>query len=163
MIAADYERFKAALETCAKVYGHKLDNDQARFYWDCLVDRPLEDVLKRLQAHAQSGKFFPKPRDLRPLEVQRERIETNLATDPKWQEGQRYSEESWRLKLAADPQAAKRELCEALWARYSCEADQGSTVLAAKREWLAERYLHLGGDPSKLIPPHRRAQSGISV
>lgn len=153
MIASDAERFRKALQVVADVYGHKLDNDQARFYWDCLADRPIEDVEKRMRAHAQRGKFFPKPRDLRPIEAHAERIETDLAKDRKWQDGQRFNRATWALELARDPAEAKRALCEALWARYSCESDQSSTVLAAKREWLAERFRQLGGDLRKLVPP----------
>lgn len=163
MNSGDYDRFKAALEVCGKVYGHALDNAQVAFYWDCLEDRPIDDVEKRMKAHAQRGKFFPKPRDLRPLEAYTERTETDVSKDHKFQQGQAFNRETWRRALAADPQAAKLALCVALWARYSVESDPGSPVLAARREWLADRYGELGGKAENLTPPHRRAPGPGSV
>lgn len=153
MNSADYDRFRIALTTAAAVYGHKLDDAQMRFYWDCLADRPIDDVEKRLRTHAQRGRFMPKPRDLRPLEAYSEAPEPNLAKDAKFQQGQTFNRETWRRAVESDPEAARRALAEALWARYAVESDQGSGILAAKREWLAGRYAALGGNPRNLVPP----------
>jgi hypothetical protein len=137
--SADYEAFVASLGTCATVYRHKLDDDQVKFYWQALVDRPYADVERRMEKHARQGKFFPKPRDLRPIEPQSERIESNPERDARFDAADAESRRHWDQQIREHGDLARLRLAFTLWARYACEVDQSSTVLAAKRDWLRDR------------------------
>lgn len=143
MTSDDYERFVTILQNLADVYGKKLDDAQIKFYWNALKDRPLADIELRAEKYGQKGKFFPKPRDIRPNEAFTEVVEESAESKRRFEQLNRESEAVWNERLRADPLKAKLQLAAALAARYSVEADQGSTILAEKREWLRGRRLEL--------------------
>lgn len=143
MTSDDYERFVQILQNLAVVYGKKLDDEQIKFYWNALKDRPLADIEARAEKYGQKGRFFPKPRDIRPNEAFTEVVEESTDSKKRWEQLNRESEAVWNERLRVDPLRTKIQLAAALAARYSVEPDQSSTVLAGKREWLRERRLEL--------------------
>lgn len=143
MTSDDYERFVQILQNLATVYGKKLDDEQIKFYWNALKDRPLADIEARAEKYGQKGRFFPKPRDIRPNEAYTEVVEESAESKKRFEQLNRESEVVWNERLRVDPLRTKLQLAAALAARYSLESDQGSVILAEKREWLRGRRLEL--------------------
>lgn len=139
MYASEYDQFVRAISTVAAVYGKTLDDQQVKFYWDALQDRPLADVENRIGRYAKKGKFFPKPRDLRPVEPDEEKIESNPAAEARYQDALGENERNWNARLTSDGSMARLLLCEALLARYDVERDQDDAKLTDKREALKHK------------------------
>lgn len=64
----ELDRFDAVVAELTEVFGKKLDEPMRRRYFETLRDVPLESVERMAREHMRDGKFFPKPRDLRPRE-----------------------------------------------------------------------------------------------
>lgn len=144
MNSSDYERFVSIMETLAQVYGKKLTNEQIAVYWQALEDRDIADVERRISDHVKRAKFFPKPRELRPVEADHsDRVEANPEADLRFKAAQAESCANWDRTIREQGDVGKLRLCEALWARYGCDPEQGATILASKREWLKGRMVEL--------------------
>ena len=144
MISSDYGTFIASLATLAKVYGKTLDDEQVKFYWNALQDRPLADVEHRMSDYAKKGKFFPKPRDLRPFEGDADvQGKKNIEEDGPYQDALKWNKRGWAEKLAANPAETKLELAEALWARYNLSGMDIEPEWQDNRNWLRGRIEEL--------------------
>lgn len=138
MITADYDRFVIAMTTYAKIYSKKLDDEQLKAYWELLKDRDIGDIERRLLEHSRKAKFFPKPRDLRPIEPDRERIEADPIRDSQFAAKARESGRCWDHTIAEIGVIGKLLACAALKARYEV-LDEGNTLYGEKHEWLKDR------------------------
>jgi hypothetical protein len=138
VITADYDRFVTALKTYAKIYSHKIDDEQLRTYWNSLHDRDINDVERRLLQHGRKGKFFPKPRDLRPIEADRERVESNPQHDAAVAALVLQNSRSWDRLIEGRSVIGKLLLCASLKATYEI-SDDGSGLYGEKLRWLLER------------------------
>lgn len=70
MQTTDFDAFRQVLNQLGEVFGGKVPSDAVvRAYWDALRDIALSTVEHHAQACMRHGKFFPKPRELRPAEA----------------------------------------------------------------------------------------------
>lgn len=145
MTSDDYDQFVSILQTLAAVFrgGMSLTDPEVRFYWDALKDRPLADVARRAEKYGVRGRYYPKPRDLRPTQSEEAPTEETDESRKRFERLNAESIEIWNERLREDPLGTKLALCDALAARYSVEKDQGSLILAEKREWLQGRRAQL--------------------
>ncbi len=139
MTTADYDAFVILLGTLASAFGKKLTDDQVKFYWSALKDRPLPDVERRAVEVGKRSKFFPKPRDLRPIEADRETVESDPKRDGDFRALLDANARFWDNEIRERGDAAKLAIAHALMARHDVERDQSSPILAEKREWLTNR------------------------
>src|ERR1043165_3410983 len=102
MTSDDYEQFVEILRNLATVYGKKLDDGQIKFYWNALKDRPLKDIERRAEAYGTKGKFFPKPRDIRPIEATAEVVEESAESKRRWEQAEREIAAAWDQRLKED-------------------------------------------------------------
>ena len=110
----------AALQTVSDVYGKKLTNEQVAMYWNALRDRDIADVERRVSEYVKRGKFFPKPRDLRPIEAeQREVVEHDPKREAFWVAMDEQNKRHWDRVLAEQGDIGKLLAADALLARYS--------------------------------------------
>lgn len=66
MLPREYSRFAELLGELSEVFGKKIDDVLGRRYFEVLKDVPIDAVETQAREHMREGKFFPKPRDLRP-------------------------------------------------------------------------------------------------
>lgn len=142
-VEQDYDRFLAALKTFAAVFGKTLSDEQVQVYWKALQDRTIEQIERKLQDYAKRGRFFPKPRDLRPIEPDVEKIESNPAAEARFKALIAENTANWNALIAKEPIHRKLLLADALWARYTVAADQGGVFMAEKYAWLRGRIREL--------------------
>lgn len=144
MMHSDYERFAKVMRTFSAIYGKTLTDDQMQVYWRALQDRTIEQVERKIEDYAKRGKFFPKPRDLRPVEIERESIESNPKAEAEFRAAVEASNRSWGEQLAKDGHIAKLRLARALLCRYQNERALGFRQdVESKIDWLRERVLEL--------------------
>lgn len=62
----EVEKFNQLLEELAGVFGKKFDDKLEGRYFEALKDLPFATVERCAREHIKHGKYFPKPRDLRP-------------------------------------------------------------------------------------------------
>lgn len=65
MLASDYGEFQGVLRQLSSVFPREIDDGLIETYWRALKDVPLLVLRARAEACIRSGKFFPKPRELR--------------------------------------------------------------------------------------------------
>lgn len=57
--------FRSVIERMGRVYDRPVTNELLTDYWDALRDMPLPQLKARASGYLKTGKYFPKPRDLR--------------------------------------------------------------------------------------------------
>ena len=66
MYTSDLDRFTAILRELSEVFGKRLDDLIPRRYFEVLKDVDFPEFERLAREHMREGKYFPKPRDLRP-------------------------------------------------------------------------------------------------
>jgi len=127
---ADREQFLALLDTCADVFGKpKLDDLKAQVYWRALRDLSLERVRHGVEMHLRFGKFFPKPRELRPTDDKPPR-EVSPQHEATIQAAERAACVAWDELRRRDPQRFAYEIGMARAARSMAGFDESSPIYA---------------------------------
>lgn len=65
MLATERPEFRKVIEKLGRVYDRQISDDLLADYWDALRDIPLPQLRARVEGYVRTGKFFPRPRDLR--------------------------------------------------------------------------------------------------
>jgi len=66
MQATEFADFEIIIRRFEKVFNKAIDDETMRAYWGALKDQPLPLFRKLADDHIRTGKFFPKPVELRP-------------------------------------------------------------------------------------------------
>lgn len=92
MYVNDLEAFNALLDSLGSIFGKAIDEPLRRMYWEALKPIPLTVVKGCATTHIATGKFFPKPAELRPEPAPGEKA--------KKKGPDLYSQEWWDLRVA---------------------------------------------------------------
>ena len=111
----DYDAFAALLGKTAKVFGKKIDNEIVESYWKALKDQSLTTVTMLAERHIRTGKFWPKPFELRPKDV----VSPETNDDGKFKEGEERAMRRLEELRQANPQAWMKYMEDA---RPDCRA-----------------------------------------
>lgn len=65
MLVSEHNEFKAVMHKLGITFERIVDASLLEIYWDALRDIPLREIQDCAAEHIRTGKFFPKPRDLR--------------------------------------------------------------------------------------------------
>ncbi len=65
MLASEHGEFLVVMRKLAGVFDRAINAELMEAYWDALRDMPLATLRRRADAHIRTGKFFPKPSELR--------------------------------------------------------------------------------------------------
>ena len=68
MQTREFHQFKELLEHMGNIFNKAPPEEMIRQYFEALKDLPLSVIQSQAKEHTREGKFFPKPRDLRPKE-----------------------------------------------------------------------------------------------
>jgi hypothetical protein len=82
--SSDYDGFTKVLEKLALVFSKKLSDEVIAAYWEALKDQTLVTVSTLADRHIRTGKFWPKPVELRPKDA----VSPSTDDDGKFQEGE---------------------------------------------------------------------------
>jgi len=101
MTPRDRQALVTMLGELAQLYGHKLEADAVRWYWEALCDLPLSAVQAMAKVHARTGRYFPKPYELRPPD---ERKAPAAGPDRSFQEASARSDAALEQLRVTDPE-----------------------------------------------------------
>lgn len=142
MLLSESERFDAIMLELTEIFGKKLDEVMRRRYFEVLRDVPVEAFERMAREHMKEGKFFPKPRDLRPRE-KRQSIDSDERGRSTTKYPEAFTEEWWLLRSKVLRElspygvnaAARANLTKALFGHNPTIAQRERNDLCYRQAW----------------------------
>jgi len=102
MYSTDQAAFREILNALGQVFGKPVTDQIMGLYWDALRDQPIDLVKAMALAHTRYGKFFPKPKELRPKD---DAPKNDTRKDAAFVEGEKRAWDNLEWERINNPQA----------------------------------------------------------
>lgn len=142
MNSGDYGAFSDLLNTLGIVFDKQITDELRKLYWESLKDVPFPYISRAAMGHQKHGKFFPKPKELRPADERPAKLESE-AEHNRNDAKDRECAAAWDAYLKRDPEEARLRLKIARAFRIMASTHPSNPIYAeAKREdWQAQQLL----------------------
>jgi hypothetical protein len=160
MTEADKGQFAALCTALAEAFGGQMSAIKLELYWRALDDLPYADISRAASAWMRSGKFFPRPADLREILEGRAEDRAASAYAALWTAA-RTIDGYASLVVEDGALAFALEATFRSWPAF-CGLDLSPEMWAAKRKEFMAAYhagLMRGGSPQVFIGLHEQANA----
>ncbi|MFZ1009348.1 MAG: hypothetical protein WAN65_21075 [Candidatus Sulfotelmatobacter sp.] len=118
MYSTDRDAFKSVLGKLSQVFTKEVTPELVTTYWEALKDLPIGTIQRTSDLHLKHGKFFPKPKELRP----KGEDTPVVVTDASFEYSQRRAHMNLEEMRARDPDKFLAEVRARLNARILATA-----------------------------------------
>jgi len=135
MFNTDRDAFEQMLAKLTVAFPREITDELRDVYWNALKDLPIRTVQRLAAVHLKFGKFFPKPKELRP---KGEEAPSMTADSPAVDAAEKRSIRNLEALRASDPERWRAEVKARMNARILATAHEGSPEYAEARRTDAE-------------------------
>jgi hypothetical protein len=147
MYSTDFDAFRETMNRVGEAFNHEVPDTLVQTYWKALKDVSISSFVALAESHIKHGKFFPKPRELRPRD-------DHQPVDTQWSEVKAEYDKRSALRLEAlrklDPEEWLRQIRPKVQ-----ELGAAKGMLPGEIEAKIQRYLTEGPRADTEVRIHR--------